>query len=71
MNCPDCGAKYSCPCGSCISRSSTLTPSFIRVNEEEEACYNCGVVKSIWEWQDIEYKQYRKEVASERKTIRI
>ena len=59
MNCPDCGNIRVCPCKACRSRQPDKTP-WTSVDEDSEACSQCGVVRPMNEWLNISYEQYEK-----------
>jgi len=60
MKCPDCENAYVCPCQSCVRFKQSAKP-WIRADDNSEACPQCGVVRSLDELLDIEYKLYKEQ----------
>jgi hypothetical protein len=60
MYCPKCNTPYVCPCESCQKRNPTKV-AWLRIGDDQEACYNCGLTHHIEEWMNIEYEQYKEK----------
>lgn len=61
MTCPHCDQPYACPCEHCVARKAQGDLLlWIRLGDELEACPNCGVIKSLDEWFEIQMDQFYK-----------
>ena len=61
MHCPDCNTEYQCPCIHCMSNNTGLEP-WKFLDNGDQYCTGCGVVRNADEWMDIEWSQYKSKM---------
>lgn len=57
MKCPQCDNEYVCPCPACREREPHLIPWI--GEQDNQSCSRCGLTKSLDEWFDVEWEQYK------------